>query len=479
MADESPEVQGSLSRTPPPAPSRGFRYLVDLVRSNWISCAGSFFATFGFLATVVFFTAHALGLIQGPYLGLVTFFVLPAVFFLGLLLVPIGLVVYRQGTQERLQSLARHPLRVLRFLAVLTALNVLLAVFTAGRAVDHLGSTAFCGEACHSVMQPQYEAFLDSPHRRIRCVDCHVGPGAGSFVRSKLDGVTQAWHMLRGTVELPIPAHGGRSRPAEETCGTCHDPRRDLGDSWVVRQRTDSSPENEARVTAMLVHVGGEALDGTLHGAHAHSHPGQELEFIATDETLREIPWVRVRRTDGTTSVYTAYGTDPDAPPPGVRKKMDCHDCHNRTGHDFPTLAQALDEAFAAGRLQRSVPSLRARAEEILSAVGFAEDPDAQIRDAVEAEYAGSAAVQSDGLEATVVALQELHRSAVYPHQRVDGQTYPHWIGHDGCMRCHDGMHENEAGDAIPFDCASCHDVVADDVPANSFQWLGRPDRSD
>ena len=38
-------------------------------------------------------------------------------------------------------------------------------------------------------MQPEYTAYKDSPHSKVDCVKCHIGPGASWFVQSKLSGV--------------------------------------------------------------------------------------------------------------------------------------------------------------------------------------------------------------------------------------------------------------------------------------------------
>ena len=40
------------------------------------------------------------------------------------------------------------------------------------------GSNTFCGKVCHGVMEPEYTAYVNSPHARVPCVDCHVGEGA-------------------------------------------------------------------------------------------------------------------------------------------------------------------------------------------------------------------------------------------------------------------------------------------------------------
>ena len=42
-------------------------------------------------------------------------------------------------------------------------------------------------------MQPEFSAYQNSPHARVNCVECHIGPGAGWFVKSKLSGVRQVF----------------------------------------------------------------------------------------------------------------------------------------------------------------------------------------------------------------------------------------------------------------------------------------------
>ncbi len=48
-------------------------------------------------------------------------------------------------------------------------------------------------------MQPEFTAYQQSPHSRVACVECHIGPGASWFVKSKLDGLRQVWHTALNT----------------------------------------------------------------------------------------------------------------------------------------------------------------------------------------------------------------------------------------------------------------------------------------
>lgn len=58
---------------------------------NWTSLVGAGLATVSAVLFLVFFVSDLFGFHTNPYLGIVTFLLLPAVFVLGLLLVPLGL----------------------------------------------------------------------------------------------------------------------------------------------------------------------------------------------------------------------------------------------------------------------------------------------------------------------------------------------------------------------------------------------------
>ena len=45
-------------------------------------------------------------------------------------------------------------------------------------------------------MEPEYVTYLNSPHARVRCVECHVGEGASWYVKSKLAGLYQVYSVI-------------------------------------------------------------------------------------------------------------------------------------------------------------------------------------------------------------------------------------------------------------------------------------------
>ncbi len=163
---------------------------------------------------------------------------MPGAFVLGLLLIPIG--IYREFRQRRrLGTLPReYPLvsfsreefrRTATFVVMMTAINVPLFALASYRGVVYMDSVSFCGATCHTVMQPEYTAYLSSPHSHVACVECHIGPGAPWFVRSKISGTYQVLAVTFNLYPRPIPVPIHNLRPAAQTCDECHWPAKFSG----------------------------------------------------------------------------------------------------------------------------------------------------------------------------------------------------------------------------------------------------------
>ena len=86
----------------------------------------------------------------------------------------------------------------------LTMANVVIVSLAAYRGVEYMDSVQFCGQVCHDVMKPEFQAYQDGPHALVACVQCHIGPGASSFARSKVSGLRQVVAVARGSYSRPI-----------------------------------------------------------------------------------------------------------------------------------------------------------------------------------------------------------------------------------------------------------------------------------
>ena len=145
----------------------------------------------------------------------------PGVFFAGLALIPLGIHFYRVRHRNELPPIfpeidlqnARFR-RLVLFIAVTTVLNLIIGAQLSYRAVTYMESATFCGQTCHTVMKPEYTAYQNSPHARVACVNCHIGPGANWFVKSKLSGSWQLISVTFNLYERPIPTPVKALRPA-------------------------------------------------------------------------------------------------------------------------------------------------------------------------------------------------------------------------------------------------------------------------
>src|SRR5262245_38894566 len=201
-----------------------FRTLLSLSVIHWLTSIGVVLTT----ASAVAFLVLIFQRVNNPYFGIVVLFILPALFLLGLLLMPLGLLLASRrlgGMRGVLQRVPEERARAGRFawaFAFATLANVAILTTAAYRGVEHMDSAQFCGVTCHSVMQPQYVRYQKSPHANVACVDCHVGSGASSFIQYKVAGARQLVRLTTNTYAKPIPPAMDHLRPATETCEHCH-----------------------------------------------------------------------------------------------------------------------------------------------------------------------------------------------------------------------------------------------------------------
>ena len=186
---------------------------------------------------------------------------LPAPFFAGLILIPLGIWLKRRREQRTGIYPAGFPGPALEqpgtaqaglFHLFTTVVNIVIASQLSYGAVNYMDSVTFCGKTCHTVMQPEYTAYQDSPHSRVECVKCHIGPGASWFVRSKLSGVGQVFAVTFNTYPRPIPTPVHNLRPARETCESCHWPQK-YGEDRIQVISKFAEDETNSHQTVLLM----------------------------------------------------------------------------------------------------------------------------------------------------------------------------------------------------------------------------------
>ena len=446
-----------------------------LVR-NPISMAGAVLATVSAVLFLAVFFADLFGIHTHPYAGIVFLLIIPGLFVLGLLLIPLGLWRERRRLRAGLPERSGWPRidlnnpaqrRTVLAILVLTLVNAVIVSLAAYRGMHFMDSPEFCGEVCHEVMEPEYVAYQDGPHSRVPCVGCHIGPGAPYLVKSKVDGTRQVIAVLMNSHARPIPAPVHTLRPAREVCEQCHWPEKFHGDSVVVKREYASDEQNTETTTTLNVHVGGgsEKL-GVATGIHWHMNIANEVDYIALDPKREKIGYVRVKDRTGAVREYFAEGVTEAELKGGEMRRMDCIDCHNRPAHRFAySPERAVDAALEAGAMPRELPWVRREALTALTG----EYPD---RETAEREIASKMAAfyrslpgdfaraRNDEIERAIRATQTAYRKNVFPRMNVTWGTYPSHIGHmesNGCFRCHDDQHKARDGRAIGQDCTLCH----------------------
>ena len=458
-------------------------YLAD----NWLSRIGMAVVTTATVLWIFLLPTTLHGEMQNPYIGILSYLILPGVFFGGLAVIPLGIFAKRKRTKRSGRypssfgpvSWANVEFRRLVFLiGGLTLANLAIgSQFTYG-AVNYMDSVTFCGKTCHTVMQPEYTAYQDSPHSRVECVKCHIGPGASWFVQSKLSGAGQVIAVALNTYPRPIPAPVHNLRPARDTCETCHWPQKYATDRVKIFPKYAEDEANTASKTVVMLKIGGGNNGIGIHGTHLGA--GVKIRYAHSDEQRQTIPWIEYNGPGGRT-VYAADGSPKDPGQLPVRE-MDCMDCHNRPAHAYELPERALDEAMFAGRVSPALPNAKKEGLELLKATyntreaAAARIPQAFVefyKQKYPAVYSQNpSAVTESGKE--VLAVWERN---IFPDMNVTWGKYPVNIGHTdfpGCFRCHDGSHSSADGKAVTQDCSACHSVLAvEEAAPKILQDLG------
>jgi hypothetical protein len=415
-----------------------------------------------------------------PYIGLLIFLILPGVFVLGLLLIPLGIWLRRRslrGTGDLPQIYPAIDLqlpmvrRTVEWVVAATVLNLLIVGTASYRGVEYMDSTSFCGTTCHRVMDPEYTAYQNSPHSHVACVECHIGPGAGWFVRSKVSGLRQVFAVTFHTYSRPIPSPVKYLRPARETCEQCHWPQRFTGDKFLVNTSYKDDEKNTAQTDVLLLKVGGRTWQGSagIHGRHLADNA--RIRYISTDGERQTIPVVYYTDDQGKTTEFVSSDAKPTQQQlnNGENRLMDCVDCHNRPTHAFDLPENAVDKQMSLGRISPELPFIRKKAVEVLK-VNYSTREMAkqritdEINNFYRTNYAPIYQTRRTLIQQAGEEVSEIYLRNIFPDMGVTWGIHPNHLGHNdspGCFRCHDGSHTSNDGQTITNDCSACHQILA------------------
>ncbi|MBM3837611.1 MAG: cytochrome C [Verrucomicrobia bacterium] len=442
-----------------------------LVR-NWLSLAGFILAIGSFFAFVLLFAIDLMAEHRNPYMGILTYVVAPGFLISGMALVAAGVILHRWQLHKALPGapapritidLARpQDKKLLAGFLVGTPIFLLLTAFGSHRTYQVSESVQFCGQACHTPMKPEFVTYQNSPHARVSCVECHVGPGAAWYFKSKLNGVRMLASTVANNFERPIKTPIKNLRPAQETCEHCHWPEKFVGNVERTYSHFLADETNTPFTVRMLLNVGGgETRSGRAGGIHWHMNLGNKVEYFASDEQRQVIPWVRFTDPQGVVTEYRTKDFQGEPKPLEIRR-LDCMDCHNRPAHHFRSPNEAVDLAMSVGRIDPRLPWVKSNSVEVLTR-NYATESEAlqTIAAVLRAAYTDYSKIDS-----LVGEVQDIFRNNFFPEMKANWRVYPDNISHKnwaGCFRCHDGRHKTADGKRSikASDCNSCHIILA------------------
>jgi nitrate/TMAO reductase-like tetraheme cytochrome c subunit len=482
MSDDDILESAEPSATPDDAPKRPVELeRRSLYRHPLAAVGGSLIAS-GAFAFVLLSAVDIAAEHENPYRSLVTFVGAPAIFTLGIILFFIAARLQIRKARlagDDVQFMLRvepsNP-RYMRNLWIFLGLTfVFLAVvgWSGFKAYEATETVGFCGESCH-VMDPQNVTYVNGPHARVPCVDCHIGPGGSFWVRSKIDGIRQLVATIMDTYDRPIHTPVHNLRPAQQTCEGCHWPEQFFGQKLTERTYYRTDEANSPWSISLLVNVGGgNPRTGELEGIHWHMLSAKVVEYIASDANRQVIPWVRVTDPEtGEVKVFTDPNADiPDPTDPETDLRLfDCMDCHNRPSHAFDPPAISLNLELSKGNISRDLPYVRKVGLELINAdYETKQEATAAIAsgllDYYAAEYPQVAASRTIEIDAAIDVMQRIYSDNFFPEQKTDYRERTNNLSHfanNGCFRCHFTDMQTASGERmLSSTCESCHAIVA------------------
>jgi nitrate/TMAO reductase-like tetraheme cytochrome c subunit len=437
---------------------------------NWLSLTGLVIVIGSLFSFFLLFLLDAMATFSNPYVGILTYIVTPGFTMMGLVLTIIGALRERRqlhGARGLLPmvviDLTRpRDRRVLGFFIGGSLIFLLLSAMGSYHTYHFTESVQFCGQTCHTVMQPELVTYQHGPHARVSCTECHIGPGATWFVKAKISGTYQLYATAFDKYPRPIPTPIKNLRPAQETCEQCHWPKKFVGNLERTYNYFLGDETNTPFTLSLLMKVGGaDPTHGPEGGIHWHMNVKNKVEYVATDVARQKIPWVRIVDPQGVVTEFRTKGFTND-PASFTIRAMDCMDCHNRPAHKYQTPNDAVNLAISLGHIDRTLPWIKTNAVYALTRDFKTETEALQgIATHLAERYPNEPRIRP-----VIDVVQQLYRDNFFPEMKASWKIYPDNIGHKnwpGCFRCHDGNHKTEDGKRTikANDCNACHTILA------------------
>lgn len=479
-----------------------FKKFRNFVRGIFVTRTGRLgvvFTTSAFICFILFELLRMSGVLTNAYVGLITYMLFPALFILGLILIPIGWHFYRKKMKMRTIELLRKSFGddslqggftgslIFRTVLILTLINVLFITAAGFSTMKFMDQSHFCGTACHQVMGPEWTTYQASPHARVKCVECHVGEGMQALIDSKLSGLRQMWKSVLNNYERPVPTPVHNLRPSRETCEKCHWPEKFYGHSLKVIRSYNPDKNSTPRYVTLDIKID-TGKQANKAGIHWHIAPENEVRYASLNDERLEMLWTEVKQKDGSFKRFTNSALKRNLEKPDGKKVsvriMDCVDCHNRATHIYEEPEKAVDERISKGLVDRSLPYTK----KVMLAAVTPNYPDKDsgmdgiatyMNGFYRHKYPDLAGQKMDHISRMIRTAREIYSRNVHPLMKVDWGTYPSFIGHKrdtGCFRCHNENLKDAEGEMISFDCTLCHSILSYGED-KAFKYMEVPDK--
>ena len=460
---------------------------------NWVSITGFLIAINSIIVIILLFLFSMLSHENNSYMGLFNYIIVPAFMVIGLVLIPIGMSLKNIKLKRKAGDTNKWPILDLNHkiqrtavirISIITFVLLVASAMGSYQAFHYTESVKFCGELCHKVMEPEYTAYQHSSHANVRCVECHVGEGAGWYVKSKLSGLYQVYSVLFKKYPTPIETPLHNLRPASETCERCHWPEKFYSQKLRNLRSYLADSLNTEWNTSLLMKIGPQfSAKGLSEGIHWHINKGYKIEYIASTRDRESIPWVKL--TDVKTGKVKIFmdeenPIDKKAMDTLEKRTMDCMDCHNRPSHKYLSPPNYIDNAMVSGLIPTNIPFIKMAAMEALKVPYNTKDTAHLMINKTVTEYyktgqPGVFTKDFDRITKAIAAIQKEYDQNAFPFMKVESSKYLDHIGHlesDGCFRCHSDRHKTATGETISRSCDMCHSIMAQG-PTGDIKTVG------
>ncbi len=421
-----------------------------------------------------------------PYLGILSYIVLPSFMLLGIILIFIGAIVENRRIltakvkDKRLPVIdlnnPKHQIALLLFTTG-TIIVLIITLFGMYQTFEYTDTTEFCGTICHEVMEPEYVTYSNSPHAKVPCVKCHISDDSKWYIRSKLSGVKQVVSVLFNQYPRPIPTPLGDLRPTQNSCEKCHWPKFFHNDQKVVKKFHSNDKNNSEYSLSYLLKISGGGNNfREKHGIHYAMIEANDIYYLTLDKNRTIIPWIKVvSKTDGTERVFrdTTIKFDEALIHSNKVRKFDCIDCHNRPSHIYIDPYTLINQRISSGEIKRNLPYIKKVAIQALESYTYSHETSKQDISAFLTRYYKNnypevSVKRRKDIDRAVNAINDIYLHYYFPKMNANWKKYDNHLGHiysPGCFRCHDNKHVSNDSKVITNDCNVCHKIIYQKIP--------------